>query len=79
MEQTKEMPKNRKKVSANGDRELLGMFVAFMSLVVGYFVSEASLARFAHPVHWIASGAIALLGYVVTVFVYSRIVKSRKP
>ena len=78
-EQTKHMPKNRKKTASAGDREVLGLFVAFISFAVGYFLAEALLARFIHPVHWMAAAVVALLGYVVTVLVYSRLPKSRKP
>lgn len=36
--------------------------ILFVGLI-GYFVAEASLASYPHVTHWLATVAIALLGY----------------
>lgn len=73
------MSKKRKSGASSGDREILEVFVAFMSLNIGYFLAEGLLARFVQPVHWITAVVAGLLGYTVTVLIYSQLPKSRKP
>lgn len=73
------MPKNRKRSAAGDDRDVVALFVGFVSLIMGYFLAEGLLAPFLHPVHWLAAGLVALLGYILAVFIYSRLLKSRKP
>lgn len=36
--------------------------ILFVGLI-GYFVAEASLASYPHPLHWLATVAIGLFGY----------------
>lgn len=38
------------------------MAAIFVGLV-GYFIAEASLGRYPHPLHWLATAAIGLFGY----------------
>lgn len=66
------MPKKQKRQTYKGDRELVSLFGVFVSLIIGYFVAEAALAKYIHPVHRITAFAIAGIGYLVAFILYAR-------
>ena len=42
---------------------LSAIMAALFFGVTGYFIGEAALAPFAHPVHWLAAAAGTVLAY----------------
>ena len=74
--QTAHSAKRSRRASPD-DRGLVALYVAFLSLVAGYFLAERVLAAYIHPAHWAAAFAVAVAGYALVHAYYA--VRSRTP
>ncbi len=66
------MPKKQKQSTYKGDRQLVGLFGAFLGLMAGYIVAEGVLAKYIHPLHWVTALGVAGVAYGLVLVVYDR-------
>jgi len=66
------MPRRRTLRPGTRGEEIIGALFGFL---VGYMASEAVLATYIHPLHWVSPAIIAAIAYVGTLLWY----RSRYP
>ena len=67
----------RSRRASRDDRGITALYVAFLSLVAGYFLAERLLAAYVHPAHWAAAFVVAVAGYALVRVYYAA--RSRTP